>query len=171
MNKLNKLYLFLSLSLATRSINTQEHEISSQITSCKIIETIYTKNHHELIQTTEENVEELSIEEKIDQELYKVFNDFFNDHDKTPFSKIVAHVINLLKRKKSTLHGQELIKCDEMIKLLETHAADYRFYIWANILTNPELLDLMSNETKTYIVNISNQKKITSLIRRLRNTH
>lgn len=147
----HKLYLSLSL-LISGNITSQETMFS------------HTNINH-LIESQEDK--KSSVEEEIDQDLYELFNLFFDDHDKTPFSKIVTQVIHLLKRKMSRLDNEQMLKCDEVIKILEKNKANHSFPVWAKILINPDLLNLMSEQTRLYIHNVSNQKKITTLIRKL----
>lgn len=171
----NKLYLSLGLLFSvfvTGTVQSSTDEEQTRINST-IMEFTNTAEQSSMQLKNDIQVEEpeheLSTEEQIDQELYEVFGIFFDEHDTTPFSKIITQVINLLKRKRSTLQAAQLIKCDEIIKILEKNKTNYSFPVWARILINPDLLHLMSEDTRSYIHGISNNVKIRALIYRLHN--
>lgn len=169
MDQFKKLYFTLGLLLAAPGLCLDKDSHTKSITLDMQQSDLITENQTEQTEIIEqETPRELSVEEQIDEELYEVFEQFFNDKDQTPFTKIVMKVINLLKRKKLTLNGMQLVKCDEIIKILEKNKANYNFPAWAKILINPDLLHLMSESTRSYIHNVSSQKKITTLIRRLK---
>lgn len=109
-----------------------------------------------------------SIQQEIDQQLYDVFANFFDEEDTTPFSKTVGKIVSILKTKRKILHGQNLTECDELIKTFEKNKYNSSFPVWAKILITPELLNLMSPQTRTYINNLSIQVKINSLIKKLK---
>ncbi|MBP6870007.1 hypothetical protein KBC04_03940 [Candidatus Babeliales bacterium] len=171
MKSTTRLYLSLGLLLSTQLISSTNENINHVKTTSSHaqIDGCFQNTDQENAPELQEPENELSIEEQIDQELYEVFAQFFDEHDKSSFSHIVAKIVSLLKIKKTTLHGTEFVKCDEMIKLLERNKTNYSFPVWARILINPDLLNLMSENTRSYIHSVSNHVKIRSLISKLRN--
>lgn len=159
--------LALGLMVITFTSSTcafQESSIEKNIIFEKV-ELLEQKNHLDHAQT-ENHIEHIQAE--IDQQLYDVFTKFFDEQDTTPFSKTVGRIISLLKMKRKILHGQKLAECEELIKTLEKNKYNSSFPVWAKILITPELLNLMSQETRTYINNVSVHVKINSLINKLK---
>ncbi len=101
--------------------------------------------------------------------MYDLFERFFDEHDPMSFSKFVSKVIDLLKLKRSSLHGHQQVKCDELIRIFEKNKHNSNFRDWAEILMTPDLLDLMSEETRSYIFSVSTHVKIKTLICKLKN--
>ncbi len=110
-------------------------------------------------------------QQEIDAELYDIFKKFFDEKDTTPFYKIIGKVIHLLKIKRISLPEDQKLKCDEIIKTLEKNRYDKTIVTWASILKNPDLINLMSKETRTYIDSISATVKLKSLIYKLKNNN
>jgi hypothetical protein len=154
MNKINKLYLSLGLLLSIGSLSYTYDEDSQG---------------PEIIKELTEQEQLDKTQQEIEQELYEVFGKFFDEKDTMPFSKIVSKVVKILKIKRTTLQGLQQTKCDEIIKSLEKHKHNSNFAVWARILISPDLMDLMSPETRTYINGISNNVKIKTLIKKLKN--
>lgn len=158
MKNKNKLYLSLGLLLsATSSIYSYEEElVGNEI-----------QNELNVLQAVE--TEEEKAQKEIDKELYDIFSNFFNEHDSMPFSKIISKVIIILKIKRNLLHESQQVKCDELIKIFEKNKHSSNPGVWAKILISPDLLDLMSEETRSYIRSVPNHVKIKTLIFKLRN--
>lgn len=154
MNKINKLYFTLGLLL---SIESAVYCYEEESAGTEIIKDLA---EQELVNKTQQ---------EIDHELLEIFSKFFDEKDTTPFSKIVSKIIKLLKIKKTTLHGTQLVKCEEVIKLLEKNKYSSNFAIWAKILIAPDLMNLMSEKTRNYINVIPTNIKVQTLILKLKN--
>lgn len=174
MKRTNKLYFSLGLlffapsitfTCEDESINCKDESINIEI-QIEIIEDVVEEIIEEIV--IENPMSELEKAQKeIDKELYDLFSKFFNEHDTTPFSKIVHKVITILKVQRNSLHGHQQIKCDELIKTFERNKHSTSFPTWANILITPDLLNLLSKDTRSYINGIPNHIKIKTLIRKL----
>ena len=104
----------------------------------------------------------------IDTQLYDLFKKFFNDHDDMPFVQFVTKLIHILKIQKNVLIGHHKVMCEDIIKKFEQNKSRTEFYIWAPILSDPNLRAIMSEQTRNYINNVSTQTKITALINKLK---
>lgn len=134
---------------------------------------VYSNNEeNSSCQTLTSQTEQTSIDacqETIDAELHELFETFFDQSDKTPFSKMVAKIIAILKIKKASLQPAQQIKCEELIRSLEKNKYNYSFPDWAKILLAPELLDLMPQKTRNYIDTVPPFTKMSSLVYKLKN--
>jgi|SRR3989339_212640 len=110
-------------------------------------------------------------QQEIDAELYDIFKKFFDEQDTMPFYKMIGKVIHLLKIKRISLPEDQQLKCDQIIKTLEKNRYDKTIVTWASILKNPDLINLMSKETRAYIDSISATVKLKSLIYKLKNNN
>lgn len=147
-------YLYLGFLLATTSMT-------------------YTYDEEQIGQEIQHDIERQAALEKtlqdIDEELYAIFNKFFDEKDTTPFTKMITKVVALLKLKKTTLPEADHAKCDEIIKSLEKNKHNFTFFVWARILISPDLMDLLSTDTRKYIDSIPLAKKIDALRYKLNN--
>ena len=149
----NTLYLTLGLLLSA-TLSTVANSYQAE------------QEHHQdfLMQEKDKIKAEL---DACNQELYELFEKFFDHKDTTPFSKIVGKVITILKTKRAGYTPEQQIKCDNVIKLFEKNRFITYFPTWAKIFTSPDLMELMTPETRAYIHSLSMQVKIQALIKKL----
>lgn len=159
---MNKFKLVVRKSLSAGRYLSLGLLLSVAIPTCAYEENSIDK---EIVTTIEDKTQQ-----DIDQELFEIFNKFFDEKDTTPFTKLVNKVISLLKLKKKTLDTDQQVTCDEVTKLLELNRHNYSIGTWGNILKNPKLWDLMSEQSQSYIQSIPNMKKLQTLIYKLKHT-
>jgi hypothetical protein len=152
MNTTHKLYLSLGLLVSITSISYahQEEPITHEIKA---------------------ELGKDATQQEIDAELYDIFKKFFDEKDTTPFYKIIGKAIHLLKIKRNSLPLAQQAACDEIIKTLEKNRYEKTIATWANILRNPDLINLMSQETRAYIDSVSVTVKLKSLMYKLKNNN
>ncbi len=148
MKKYNKFFLSLGLLLSGSSMHyaSQEETVGHEINS-----------EAEQINTDITHAE-------IDAEFYEILQKFFDEKDKTAFSKIVLNIANLLKIKKILLPDAQHAKCDEIILLLENNTHNSNYVFWYKII--PDLKSLMSNDVRTYINGIPMNLIVKRLIQK-----
>lgn len=112
--------------------------------------------------------EQFTTQEEIDTQLYDLFQRFFDDHDEMPFTQFVKKIIQVLQAQYKLLSGSEQAKCEKMIQNFEKNQDNIAFHIWVPILSDPQLRELMSSQTRAHINSISTTKKISSLMTKLR---
>ncbi len=108
-------------------------------------------------------------QENCDAIIHSLFTEVcFNQTDSTPFYEIITEIIELFKVKRNNLSGDLLIRCDEMITLLEKNKYNSNLQEWIKIFITPNLLNLLPEETAQYINDIPSFTKIKTLISKLK---
>lgn len=173
MKNTTKLWLSLGLLIPAEFVACVEAQGSNNpqaiVTETKQEITVKESTVEENLEITKETIDKS--EQYLNKEITQLFANFFNEDDTMSFSKFVHTVITLLKMKQSSLNKDEQIKCDEVIKTLESNKHNYNFAVWAKILISPSLLDLIPEESRTYIYSVPNKVKIKALIQKLRNNN
>lgn len=109
-------------------------------------------------------------EQDCDDILHALFAEcFFNDNDKTPFSQIVTHIIEILHVKKCSFDQASQKKCNDFIILLEKNKEVTSFLVWAKILMTSDLISLLPEKTQEFLNSISGQEKMKALRNKLNN--
>jgi hypothetical protein len=159
MKKLNKLYFSLGLLFLKTSVIYSNEEC--------FVNTEIQKEFKDQAQIEAHKIEK--IKKETDQNLFDLFERFFNDEDVMPFSKFVSELVSILKIKQTVLHKQQQIECEELIRALERNKDNSSPIFWRNILTTPKILDLMTEEARNYLNNIPTFVKMKSLVNKLIN--
>ena len=165
-----KLHLLLGLLLtATSQVYSYEEELVNLEIQSEI-EQVIQDQQIEVAQDEQEPINEQErIQKEIDQELFELFEKFFNESNPTPFSKIISKMVSILKIKRGFLVGQQQTRCDELIKIFEKNKYNTNFPFWAKNLIDPDLRGLMSQETRNYINSVSWNTLINALRTKLHN--
>ena len=171
MNKIKEKPTLTNSTVINHMYSARKHLMLGLLLTTASISYAYEEDQvaQEIIQELDEQSLEEQLNQEIDQELFEIFHKFFDEKDATPFTKMINRVVVLLKRKKITLPEEQRLKCDEIIKSLEKNKHNFTFHIWARILIAPDLMNLMSPETKRYIDTIPAGKKIQALMYKLKN--
>jgi|GEM_PF-2320837 len=105
-----------------------------------------------------------------DQILNTIFVEiFFNESNETPFSNIVAMMLEILTLKKDlVIELTEQEKHVKVINILEANKNCKDFSTWAKILIDPELKALLPQPVQDYIDSVPHFRKIKILVQKLR---
>ena len=109
------------------------------------------------------------MEQYCDDVMHTIFECFFNDQDKTLFSKIIIDIIEVLKAKRNLIDKSLHQKYDTIITLLETNKHSSDFKVWSKIFPAPELKAILPIKTQNFLDTIPLVKKIRTLVLRLNN--
>ncbi len=172
MNKINEQATNQSLTINSQTWNTKAY--FTFVLCLSLASATYAQTEELITQDVTREIEiEQTAEEKtqqdIDQELFEIFNKFFDEKDTTPFTKLIGKVVSLLKLKKATFNDEQKKQCEDIIASFEKNRHNNNPVIWGTILKDPNLYNLMPEKSKAYINSIPAMKKLQALIYKLRN--
>ena len=169
MNSKLKLYISIGLLLSITNTSMNAFEAYHLYSDTPATECTFVEDMNCIAITSKSGELTFISSDDCDNLLHSIFISFFNDLDKTNFSRFIQAIENILGLKKLFATKNFQPKYDAVIALLDKNRNNMEFKVWAKILAAPELFDLLPKRTQQFLDAIPSFKKVKTLISRLNN--